>query len=114
MDDERFYCLHSEMCKTLANAKRQMVLEALRDGERSVSEIAAATGIPQATLSQHLSIMRAKGVVQARRAGSNVYYTLTSPKLLQAFDLITEVMREASETRAAAVSGEETNEVEPA
>lgn len=113
MDDERFYCLHSEMCKTLANAKRQMILEALRAGERSVSEIATDTNIPQATLSQHLSIMRSKGVVVSRRAGSSVYYSLTSPKILQAFDLITEVMKEAADSRSSAIGGD-TNEVETA
>ncbi|MHB8966559.1 MAG: ArsR/SmtB family transcription factor [Coriobacteriia bacterium] len=105
MDDERFYCLHSELCKTLANAKRQMILEALRVGERSVTEITAATKIPQTTLSQHLSIMRSKGVVSSRRAGSSVYYSLTSPKILQAFDLITEVMREAADDRNNAIGG---------
>ncbi len=100
MDDESFYCLHSEVCKTLANPKRQMILESLRDGEVSVSEIASRTGIPQATLSQHLSIMRSRGVVRARRSGSNIYYTLSNPKILVAFDLITEVMRESLEEQS--------------
>jgi ArsR family transcriptional regulator len=103
LDEERFYCLHSEMCKTLANAKRQMIMNALRDGEASVSEITKRTGIPQATLSQHLSIMRTRGVVIARRSGTSVFYSLANRKLLQAFDLITEVMRESlgEQTRAA-------------
>ncbi|HZL07303.1 MAG TPA: metalloregulator ArsR/SmtB family transcription factor [Coriobacteriia bacterium] len=95
MDDERFYCLHSDLCKTLANPKRQMIMNALRDGEVSVGEIAKRTGIPQATLSQHLAIMRTRGVVTSRRSGTSVFYSLANPKLLQAFDLITEVMRES-------------------
>jgi ArsR family transcriptional regulator len=95
VDDERFYCLHSDLCKTLANAKPQMIMNALRDGEVSVTEIAERTGIAQATLSQHLAIMRTRGVVNSRRSGTSVYYSLTNPKILQAFDLITEVMRES-------------------
>ena len=95
VDDERFYCLHSDLCKTLANAKRQMIMNALRDGEISVGEIAQRTGIAQATLSQHLAIMRTRGVVNSRRAGASVLYSLSNPKILQAFDLITEVMRES-------------------
>jgi len=95
MDDERFYCLHSDLCKTLANAKRQMIMNALRDGEISVGEIAESTGIAQATLSQHLTIMRTRGVVVSRRSGTSVFYSLANPKILQAFDLITEVMRES-------------------
>lgn len=112
MEDESFYCLHSEVCKTLANAKRQMILECLREGEVSVSEIAAQTGIPQATLSQHLSILRSRGVVRARRSGANIYYTIANPKILIAFDLITEVMRESLEEQsrsAAALSGAHDN-----
>jgi ArsR family transcriptional regulator len=94
MDDETFYCLHSELCKTLANAKRQMILGSLRDEELTVSEIQQRTGIPQATLSQHLAILRKHGVVRTRRSGSHVYYAIANPKIIQAFDLITEVMRE--------------------
>lgn len=109
MEDESFYCLHSEMCKTLANAKRQMIMNALRDGEASVGEIAESTGIPQATLSQHLSLMRTRGVVIARRDGTRVFYALANPKILQAFDLITEVMRESldDQARAAGTTGRE-------
>lgn len=108
MEDESFYCLHSEVCKTLANAKRQMILECLREGEVSVSEIARRTNIAQATLSQHLSILRSRGVVRSRRAGANIYYTIANPKILIAFDLITEVMRESLEeqSRSAALPGE--------
>ncbi|MCX8006532.1 MAG: metalloregulator ArsR/SmtB family transcription factor [Coriobacteriia bacterium] len=94
MKDEQFFCLHSDLCKTLANAKRQAILSALRGGEVSVSEIVEQTGIPQPTVSQHLGILRAKGVVLARRAGSRVLYSVSNPKIIQAFDLITDVMRE--------------------
>jgi ArsR family transcriptional regulator len=98
--DDDFYCMHSELCKTLANDKRQMILGALRDDELSVGQLVDITGIPQANLSQHLSIMRARGVVRARRDGVHVFYSISNPKLIQAFDLITEVMQETIEERA--------------
>ena len=98
--DADFYCMHSELCKTLANDKRQMILGALRSDELSVSQLVERTGIPQANLSQHLSIMRAHGVVRARREGTRVFYSITNPKLIQAFDLITEVMQESIEHQA--------------
>jgi ArsR family transcriptional regulator len=100
--DHDFYCLHSELCKTLANEKRQMILDALRDGELSVSQLIERTGIPQANLSQHLSLMRTRDVVVSRREGSRVYYAIADAKLIQAFDLITEVMRDSLERRARA------------
>jgi len=98
--DADFYCMHSELCKTLANDKRQMILGALRADELSVGQLVETTGIPQANLSQHLSIMRTHGVVRTRREGTRVFYSITNPKLIQAFDLITEVMQELIEQRA--------------
>lgn len=94
MDQSEFFCLHSDLCKTLANAKRQMILNALRDGESTVSEIQDRTSIPQATLSQHLAILRSAGVVRTRRDGNRIFYAITNPKIIQAFDLITEVMQD--------------------
>jgi DNA-binding transcriptional ArsR family regulator len=98
--DSDFYCMHSTLCKTLANEKRQMILGALRDGELSVSDLVERTGIAQANLSQHLATMRAAGVVRTRRDGSHVFYEITNRKLIQAFDLITEVMQETEEDRS--------------
>ena len=100
LPDADFYCLHSDMCKTLASEKRQRVLDALRDGGLTVSELQQRTGIPQANLSQHLSIMRGRGVVNTRREGTRVFYSISNPKLIQAFDLITEVMQESLGKRA--------------
>ncbi len=97
--DRDFYCMHSALCKTLANDKRQMILGALREGERTVGELVESTGIAQANLSQHLATMRAAGVVRTRREGSRIHYEIVNPKLIQAFDLITEVMRESMEER---------------
>jgi ArsR family transcriptional regulator len=76
--DRDFFCMHSELCKTLANDKRQMILAALRDGELSVGELVDATGIPQANLSQHLAKMRANGVVRSRREGA---FTTTGSRI---------------------------------
>jgi DNA-binding transcriptional ArsR family regulator len=103
--DKDFFCLHSDLCKTLANEKRQMILAALRDGELSVSELAERTEIPQANLSQHLAQMRARGVVRTRRDGVRVFYEIANPKLIQAFDLITEVMQENASERTRSVDG---------
>jgi len=80
--DADFYCMHSELCKTLANDKRQMILGSLRGGELSVTELIASTRIPQANLSQHLSLMRTHNVVRTRREGGHVFYSIANPKLI--------------------------------
>ena len=103
--DADFYCMHSELCKTLANDKRQMILGALREGELSVTELVERSGIPQANLSQHLSRMRTHNVVRARREGAFTYYSIANPKLIQAFDLITEVMHDTIDERSRTAEG---------
>jgi ArsR family transcriptional regulator len=95
MPNESFYCLHSEMCKALANPKRQQILDTLRESEMSVGELIDATGMSQSNLSQHLAILRNKGVLKVRRQGAYAYYSITNPKIIRAFDLITEVMQES-------------------
>ena len=104
MPDQDFYCLHSEMCKTLTNPKRQQILGTLRDTEMSVSELVDATGMSQSNLSQHLAILRNKGVVSARRQGAFAYYSITNLKIIEAFDLITEVMQESLQDQSDAAA----------
>jgi ArsR family transcriptional regulator, virulence genes transcriptional regulator len=106
MQDSEFYCMHSEMCKTLASAKRQQILDALRDGEVTVGEVVSRTGMTQANVSQHLALMRSKGLLTSRREGAYVYYAIANPKIMQAFDLITEVMREQLAKQNQTASGD--------
>lgn len=84
--------LHASVCKGLADPKRLLIINALRDGERTVSELCDAAGITQANASQHLAVLRDKGLVDARRDGQWMYYSVTSHKIIQAMDLLREVM----------------------
>jgi len=95
MEKKDFYVLHSGVCKTLANPKRQEILDSLRDKDMTVNEMVKKTGISQANLSQHLAILRAKGIVATRREGIHVYYRISNPKIIKAFDLISEVIRDS-------------------
>ena len=52
--DKKIYEMHAEICKTLANPKRLEIIDALRDGEKNVSELASTAKINQANISQHL------------------------------------------------------------
>lgn len=101
MNKKDFYIIHSDVCKTLANPKRQEILDNLREKEMTVNEIVEKTGISQANLSQHLAILRTKGIVTSRRDGINVYYSITNLKIIQAFDLISQVLDDslASQTK---------------
>ncbi|MEW5985248.1 MAG: metalloregulator ArsR/SmtB family transcription factor [Chloroflexota bacterium] len=94
MADRQLYELHASICQALANPKRLEVIDRLRDGEKSVTELAEALQIGQANLSQHLTVMRQKGIVRSRREGLNIYYRLSSPKIITACDLMRQVLLE--------------------
>ena len=91
------------MCKTISNPRRQAILDTIRNGEMTVSELIKKTGISQANLSQHLSILRSKGVVNTRRDGNNVYYSLSNLKIIKAYDLISEVLEDSTTSRDKAI-----------
>ncbi len=105
MADPQLYELHAGICKTLANPKRLEVIDRLRDGEKSVTELAEAMKISQANLSQHLSVMRQKGIVATRREGLNVYYRLSTSKITKACDLMRQVLLEHLEAGAELARG---------
>ena len=80
------------MCKIFSNSTRLEILNLLRDKELSVTELIEKTKLSQANISQHLSIMKAKGIVTSNRKGKNAYYKLTNPKIIKAFDIIRDVL----------------------
>lgn len=90
--------LHASVCKGLADPKRLLIINSLRDGELSVSEICETLDLKQANVSQHLAILRDKGLVVTRRDGQRVYYSVSSPKIIEAMDLLREVMAEQMST----------------
>ncbi len=82
--------LYERVCKAIADPKRLLILNALRDAELNVGDIAEVLRISQSNASQHLAILRDRGIVTTRRAGTTVYYSLRSPKILEAIDLMRE------------------------
>jgi ArsR family transcriptional regulator len=91
---QELYQLHASVCKGLADPKRLLILNALRDGELSVSDICEEVGFAQANVSQHLAVLRDRGLVETRREGQFVFYSVSSPKIIEALDLLREVMTE--------------------
>jgi ArsR family transcriptional regulator, virulence genes transcriptional regulator len=92
--DPELFRLKAELCKTLADPKRLMIITGLRDGEKSVSILAAEMKIPQAVLSRNLSILRQRGIVETRRQGQNIYYRLSNEKIIAACDMVHQILLE--------------------
>ena len=91
---KELYEIHAEICKVFSNATRLEILNLLRDRELSVTELIEKTKLSQTNISQHLSIMKSKGIVSSNRKGKNIYYKITNPKIIKAFDIIRDVLTE--------------------
>lgn len=92
--EDTLYEKHAEMCLVFTSAHRLKILDLLREGEKTVSELTGLTGLRQSNVSQHLAMMRQRGILEARREGTRLFYLIRNRKILQAFDIIREVLRE--------------------
>ncbi len=84
--------------KVLGDENRLRILQALEQGERSVSEILEKTGLPQTLASFHLRTLREAGVVTTERKGPFIFYRLADPSLpnlLEACSNYAATLREA-------------------
>ncbi len=95
MADEKstsIFKLQAEICQTLADPTRLMILHELRDGEMSVGQLTEALDLPQSNVSRHLAVLRERGVVKTRREGTSIFYSLSDPKIALACDMVREVL----------------------
>ena len=95
--NETIFELQAELCKTMANPRRLEILSALKDGEKRVTDLVAIIGISKANVSQHLAFMRHKGIVETRKEGVYIFYSLTSSKIIKACSIMREVLIEQME-----------------
>ena len=63
--------------KALGHPSRLIMLAALRDGEKCVCDLQALVGLDMSTVSKHLSVLHAAGIVDKEKRGTNIYYRLT-------------------------------------
>jgi ArsR family transcriptional regulator len=90
--ERRLLELHAATCSILAHPTRLAMIEALRGGERTVTDLVDTVGTSAGNLSQHLGAMRDAGVVAARREGRFAFYRISDPRILRAFRLMREVL----------------------
>lgn len=76
----------AEVFQALAHPTRIHIIECLRDGELSVSEILEQVAIEPANASQHLALLRGKRLVVTRKEGNQVFYSLRDPMLIEVLD----------------------------
>jgi DNA-binding transcriptional ArsR family regulator len=78
----------AEFCRALAHPTRIAILELLEAGEQSAGTLTRAVNLEQATVSQHLTVLRAKGLVITRKVGNQVFYRLRDPVIGEVLRLL--------------------------
>ncbi|MCU0260239.1 MAG: metalloregulator ArsR/SmtB family transcription factor [Ilumatobacteraceae bacterium] len=83
MQDRPIFELKAELFKSLAHPARIRALEVLAGGERSVGELQPEVGIELSHLSQQLGVLRRAGLVETRKVGQTVRYSIRDPQLVE-------------------------------
>ncbi len=78
----------SEFLKALSHESRLVILCLLTEGEKSVTEIEQLLKLRQPAVSQQLARLRADDLVETRRDGKNIYYTLARPEVRQVIEAL--------------------------
>lgn len=81
----------ADFFKALANPTRIRILELLREGERAVGDLQARLEIDSPGVSQQLAVLRAKDIVQTRKEGTSVYYSVRDRRIFQLLDVAREI-----------------------
>ena len=96
--------LEANLCVALADPTRLLILYALNEHPRSVTELTNELGTAQPTTSRHLKILRERGLVTTTRQGVNVIYELTDNRLIEALDLLRNVLRNIINQKASLIA----------
>ena len=84
--------MQSEMCKTFGNPVRLSIIKMLcNEEEMNASRIIKKTGMSKANLSQHMALLKEKGIVESIRKGRNIYYKIADDRIEKACNLMSEV-----------------------
>ncbi len=88
LTEEEAILLHRYICEGVGDPKRLRLLYLVAERPRNVSELTEMLGVSQPTVSHHLRILRDRGLVEARKEGTAVYYSLSNPRILEALDMM--------------------------
>ena len=101
MDSQPLYKLKGDFFKTLGHPARIRILELLSERDRSVSELLPEIGIESSNLSQQLGVLRRAGVVDARKDGNTVIYSIASPDIAELLAVARKVLTRVLSDRVA-------------
>ena len=94
----------ARVLKALAHPSRLYMVDVLSHGERCVCDLTEMVGADMSTVSKHLSVLKAAGIVADEKRGMQVFYNLKIPCVLRFFDCVSEVMARSARDQAELVS----------
>ncbi len=92
MTNTPIYQIKAELFKTLGHPARIRVLEVLRAGERSVGDLVPEVGLEASHLSQQLAVLRRANLVQTRKEGTSVVYSVANPMIFELLDVARKIL----------------------
>ncbi|MFX0184724.1 MAG: ArsR/SmtB family transcription factor [Candidatus Hodarchaeota archaeon] len=95
-EENKDFALQAELCQSLTHPFRLKLIRVLKDGPKKVGDIELETERPQPFISQHLRVLREKGVVTCQRKANEVYYSLADPKILDICKLVADIIARKS------------------
>jgi len=101
----KLYELKAEVFRAVAHPLRLAVIDFLKDGEQCVCDIARHIGAQRSNVSRHLAVMLKAGVVEHRKDGLRMIYSLKAPCILNFLSCVTDLLRRRMEQNRAALKG---------
>jgi len=86
--EEEARLFHRYICEGVGDPKRLMIIYLVAERPYNVTELTDLLNVSQPTVSHHLRILRDRGIVEARRECTTIYYTLGDPRIIQALELL--------------------------
>ena len=90
--DKELELLHERICPALSHPLRMKILYVLNEKAMNVGELTMEMGIPQSSVSRHLSVLRQRGLVRAERQGTTIWYALAEPELAIVIDILRRIL----------------------
>jgi ArsR family transcriptional regulator len=86
------YATRTKVLKAMAHPSRLLIIDELAERERCVCELTAMIGADMSTVSKHLALLKAAGIVEDEKRGLQVFYRLRVPCVLNIFSCVEEVL----------------------
>lgn len=93
---QTFYEVRARVIKAMAHPTRLFIVDNLAEGDLCVNDLTKKIGADMSTVSKHLSILKNAGIVQTRKKGTQVYYNLKMPCILNFFGCVESVLKTTS------------------